>query len=383
MKNYKMEYIKNIDFIEIKQPIGKFYIARMKCIDLLDIALFDIRRIERDETSNIDTYFGIQRKPSPNRLKEISEYVKYVDATFPNSIVVSINSIESEESDTPIKNIYIENGKLSIRRNEMIAQIIDGQHRLLGLQRAIDEDNSLFSYEIKENFELAVTIYVDMDVENQSMVFATINKAQTKVNKSLVYDLYDLSNTRSPYRTSHNIVRVLNENIKSPLKDKIKMLGVADDSQNETIAQATLVDCIVNYISKNALRDRDISKRGEKLLLGNENKLFFRKWFIEEKDLLIARTLLNYFLAIKEKWPIAWDNNTILVKSTGIIAFMNFLSNIIEKHPLNDIELSKDIFVSILNSVDIEDKDFTNEIFPSGGVGQRKIKQILVEKSTF
>ena len=113
-----MEYIKNLDFIEIKQPIGKFYIARIKCIDFLAIALFDIRTIERDETSNIDTYFGIQRKPSPNRLKEISEYVKFMDATFPNSIVVSIDSLDSEESDEPLKNIFIENGKLSIRRNE-------------------------------------------------------------------------------------------------------------------------------------------------------------------------------------------------------------------------------------------------------------------------
>lgn len=375
-----MEYIKNIQYIEINQPIGIFYIARMKCIDLLDIARFDIRRIERDESSDIDTYFGIQRKPSSNRLIEISEYVKFIDATFPNSIVVSIDSVDSQESDEPIKNIKVENGFLSIRRNEMIAQIIDGQHRLLGLQKAIDS-NPLFSDNLKENFELAVTIYVDMDIENQSMVFATINKAQTKVNKSLVYDLYDLSNTRSPYRTSHNIVRVLNENKKSPLKDKIKMLGVADDSQNETIAQATLVDSIVTYISKNALRDRDISKRNEKLILGNDAKLFFRKWFIEEKDLLIARTLLNYFLAISTKWEDAWNSNSILVKSTGVIAFMNFLPNIINKYPLKDSELSQEVFDNVLSTVQIKSDEFTNEVFPSGGVGQRKLKSKLIEEA--
>ena len=155
----------------------------------------------------------------------------------------------------------------------MIAQIIDGQHRLLGLQKAID-DNPLFSDNLKEDFELPVTIYVDMDIENQSMVFATINKAQTKVNKSLVYDLYDLANTRSPYRTAHNIVRVLNENNKSPLKNKIKMLGVADDNLNETIAQATIVECIVKYISKNGLKDRDDLKRKVRLEIGNDKKLF-------------------------------------------------------------------------------------------------------------
>jgi len=374
-----MEYIVDIPFIEVNQPIGRFYVASMKCKDILEIARFDIRRIERDETNDIDNYFGIQRKPSPNRLKEISEYVKFVDATFPNNIVIAIKSLQSEVSDEKIRNIKVENGKLSIRRNEMIAQIIDGQHRLLGLQKAID-DNPLFSDNLKEDFELPVTIYVDMDIENQSMVFATINKAQTKVNKSLVYDLYDLANTRSPYRTAHNIVRVLNENNKSPLKNKIKMLGVADDNLNETIAQATIVECIVKYISKNGLKDRDDLKRKVRLEIGNDKKLFFRNWFIQEKDLLIARTLLNYFLSIQDKWDTAWNNNSILVKSTGIIAFMNLLSDLIKDKQFTEKEFSKELFDEIFSNVQINDNDFNNDNYPSGGIGQSKLRKELLEQ---
>lgn len=374
-----MEYIVDIPFIEVNQPIGRFYVASMKCKDILEIARFDIRRIERDETNDIDNYFGIQRKPSPNRLKEISEYVMFVDATFPNNIVIAIKSLQSEVSDEKIRNIKVENGKLSIRRNEMIAQIIDGQHRLLGLQKAID-DNPLFSDNLKEDFELPVTIYVDMDIENQSMVFATINKAQTKVNKSLVYDLYDLANTRSPYRTAHNIVRVLNENNKSPLKNKIKMLGVADDNLNETIAQATIVECIVKYISKNGLKDRDDLKRKVRLEIGNDKKLFFRNWFIQEKDLLIARTLLNYFLSIQDKWETAWNSNSIIVKSTGIIAFMNLLSDLIKDKQFTEEEFSKELFDKIFSNVQINDADFNNDNYPSGGIGQSKLRKELLEQ---
>jgi DGQHR domain-containing protein len=374
-----MEYIVDIPFIEVNQPIGRFYVASMKCKDILEIARFDIRRIERDETNDIDNYFGIQRKPSPNRLKEISEYVKFVDATFPNNIVIAIKSLQSEVSDEKIRNIKVENGKLSIRRNEMIAQIIDGQHRLLGLQKAID-DNPLFSDNLKEDFELPVTIYVDMDIENQSMVFATINKAQTKVNKSLVYDLYDLAITRSPYRTAHNIVRVLNENNKSPLKNKIKMLGVADDNLNETIAQATIVECIVKYISKNGLKDRDDLKRKVRLEIGNDKKLFFRNWFIQEKDLLIARTLLNYFLSIQDKWETAWNSNSIIVKSTGIIAFMNLLSDLIKDKQFTEEEFSKELFDKIFSNVQINDADFNNDNYPSGGIGQSKLRKELLEQ---
>lgn len=379
MRNFNMDYIKDIPFIEVNQPIGKFYVASIKCRDLLEIARYDIRRIERDEANDIDNYFGIQRKPAPGRLKEISEYVRFIDATFPNNIVIAVKSVENIDAEKPIRNIKVESGKISIRRAENIAQIIDGQHRLLGLQKAID-DNPLFSQELKDNFELPVTIYVDMDIENQSMVFATINKAQTKVNKSLVFDLYDLANTRSPYRSAHNIVRVLNENSKSPLKNKVKMLGVADDTENETIAQATLVESIVKYISKSPLKDRDDLKRGLKINLGNDKKLLFRKWFIEENDLFIARTLLNYFLSIREKWPNAWDTNSILVKSTGMIALLNFFGDIFKTKGFESHqEIMKSVFDDIFAKVSINDDDFNNENYPSGGIGQSKLRKQLNE----
>jgi len=377
--NFNMDYIKDIPFIEVNQPIGKFYVASIKCRDLLEIARYDIRRIERDEANDIDNYFGIQRKPAPGRLKEISEYVRFIDATFPNNIVIAVKSVENIDAEEPVRNIKVESGKISIRRAENIAQIIDGQHRLLGLQKAIDDD-PFFSQELKDNFELPVTIYVDMDIENQSMVFATINKAQTKVNKSLVFDLYDLANTRSPYRSAHNIVRVLNENSKSPLKNKVKMLGVADDTENETIAQATLVESIVKYISKSPLKDRDDLKRGLKISLGNDKKLWFRKWFIEENDLSIARTLLNYFLSIKEKWPNAWDTNSILVKSTGMIALLNFFGDISKTKGFEfHQEIEKYFFVGIFDNVSINDDEFNNENYPSGGIGQNKLRNRLNE----
>lgn len=377
MRNFNMDYIKDIPFIEVNQPIGKFYVASIKCRDLLEIARYDIRRIERDEANDIDNYFGIQRKPAQGRLKEISEYVRFIDATFPNNIVIAVKSVENVDAEEPVRNIKVESGKISIRRAENIAQIIDGQHRLLGLQKAIDDD-PIFSQELKDNFELPVTIYVDMDIENQSMVFATINKAQTKVNKSLVFDLYDLANTRSPYRSAHNIVRVLNENSKSPLRNKVKMLGVAEDTENETIAQATLVESIVKYISKSPLKDRDDLKRGEKISLGNDKKLLFRKWFIEENDLFIARTLLNYFLSIREKWPKAWDTNSILVKSTGMIALLNFFGDIFKAKEFNyHQEITKFFFDDIFAKVSIKDDDFNNDNYPSGGIGQSKLRKQL------
>ncbi|MDQ7057067.1 MAG: DGQHR domain-containing protein [Ghiorsea sp.] len=105
-----------------------------------------------------------------------------------------------------------EDNKLSLRGDSKIAKIIDGQHRLFGLERQLKEDPTFK----EEEFELIVTIFIDIDEEYQANIFSTINKAQTKVNKSIVYDLYSLAKTRSPQRTVHNVIKLLNEKEESP-----------------------------------------------------------------------------------------------------------------------------------------------------------------------
>lgn len=368
--NNVSEYIK-LDFIEIEQPIGKFYIANIKAEDLIYISKNDIRRIEREETNKMEAYFGIQRTPSKKRIDEIAEYVKYKDASFPTSVVIAIDL--NEESNTESKterNVKIEDGKLLIKKSQKIAQIIDGQHRLLGLQKAIESDGLFADNSIK--FQLPVTIFIDMDIENQSMVFATINKAQTKVNKSLVFDLYDFATTRSPYRTSHNIVRILNERKESPFKDKIKMLGTAD-SPIETITQATFVDCITKYISKDPMKDRNTLLNKETLSdYEDSGQYIFRNFFIKNNDVEIAVILINYFNAVKEVFKGDWDIDSIIVKSTGVIAFMKLLKDIVSSKTLAKLSTKDDFREIIIRAKSLNGK-FTNKNYPSGGVGQAKL----------
>lgn len=369
-----------IECFEIKQPIGVFYVGKMNYQDLFDIAYSDIRRIEKEEDNEYESYFGIQRKLSQNRIKEISEYVKNIDATFPSSILIAIKSMNIEDEDYISRVSYdTESKKLRIIRDQKIAHIIDGQHRVFGLKHAVENQN-LFSSPL--NFELIVTIFIDMDIDDQAMIFSTINKAHTKVNKSLVYDLFDLAKTRSPQRSAHNIARLLNEKNGSPFKDKIKMLGFADDASKETITQATLVELTLKYISRNPMRDRDYLKRGKKLDLvtGEENlNYFFRNWFILGKDENIAKVLWNYFLAVKQRWPQAWDDKSrILSKSTGVIALMKLLKDIIKKLGTERIILHDD-FLTILKKVKITDDDFINDNYKAGGVGQAALYKKMKE----
>jgi len=369
-----------IDCIEITQPIDTFYVGKIKWQELLKIADRDIERIRQEGEGTIDGYFGIQRELSKKRLKEISEYVSFGDATFPNSIVLSIDSIEFDEStEEVIPNIIsFKDNKLRLRNNGKIARIIDGQHRVFGIEKYVTE-NPLFAEQFI--FDLIVTIFIDIDEEYQSNIFATINKAQTKVNTSLVYDLYSLAKTRSPQRTVHNIVKLLNEDKDSPFYHLIKRLGKAE-FKSETIAQATFAETIIRYISLNPSLDRNVLRQGKKLspIKGSEEKkLFLRNWFVEpENETKIAKLIWNYFEAIKERWELAWGNtNYILTKSTGIIAFMRFLKDIVSYYGLDKV-LSKQDFESILKNIELEDENFINDNYKAGGVGQSDLYKELI-----
>ncbi|MCX6231148.1 MAG: DGQHR domain-containing protein [Bacteroidetes bacterium] len=371
-----------INCIEVCQPIGKFYVGKITWQNLLDISYSDIRRIQKEELGAIDSYLGIQRELSPNRLKEIAKYVSFSDATFPSSIVLSIKSIDKETDEPNILGYDNATGTLTLNKSDKIAQIIDGQHRVFGIQKFI-ENNHLFNKTFV--FDLIVTLFIDIDPDEESMIFSTINKAQTKVNKSLVYDLFDLAKTRSPQRTAHNLVKLLDEKAGSPLFGMVKRLGVANDVNRETITQATLVECILNYISNDGeeMKDRDILMRGKKLDLISGKELerrFFRNWFIEEKDAQIAKLLWDYFLAIKKRWPQAWENKSILVKSTGIIALMKFLAPIVN-HLGVERNISVEEFSKIFDSIEIDDNEFNTTKYIPGVKGQSELYKDLINSS--
>jgi len=368
-----------IKCIEFNQPIGSFYVGKISWQDLLAISYSDIRRIQREEEGSIESYLGIQRELSDGRLKEIAKYVAYSDATFPSTIVLSIKSIDRETDNANIISYDDKSGELILERNDRIAQIIDGQHRVFGIQKFI-ENNGVFNDSFV--FDLIVTLFIDIDPDEESMIFSTINKAQTKVNKSLVYDLYDLAKTRSPQRTAHNIVKLLDEKEGSPLVGMIKRLGVANDPERETITQATLVECILNYISKDGeeMKDRDILRRGLKLELISGKDLerrFLRNWFIQEKEVEISKLLWNYFTAIKKRWSNAWNQKSILVKSTGLIAFMKFLGPIV-RHLGIERNISVEEFSKILDTIEIDDDMFNTNRYIPGAKGQAELYKDLL-----
>lgn len=359
-----------VSCLEVEQPIGKFYIGVMKHEDLVKISYADIRRLDTgDEKREVEVYSGIQRELSKRRVKELSKYVNLVDATFPSSVILHIKE-KDVEYDAENKTMY-----LPFR--DTVAKVLDGQHRIAGLENFNGSSNG---------FDINVTIFIEMELEDQAIVFATINKTQTKVNKSLVADLFAFAKYRSPQKTSHNIVRALNQKAGSPFKDKIKILGTADDKEKETITQATFSEKLIDLISKDPMEDRNTYKKGEtpEKFDGKElERRPLRNLFIDQKDGEIAIIIWEFFMAVEHKWPDAWKkvrNEMVLNKSTGFIALMRFFKDAyVESGKIGDI-VKSEYYLDLLNKSSLEEGDFNRDKFLPGGGGQSLLYNTLKDE---
>jgi DGQHR domain-containing protein len=353
--------------ITVEQPVGTFYVGSISAVDVIEIAYADIRRIE---ARDIEKIVGIQRDLNSGRVKELKQYVRTIDASFPTSIILAVDDKYAQfDSKTNL---------MRIKRLPDIAKIIDGQHRLAGLEG------------FQGTFELNVTVFVDMDVQDQAMTFATINLAQTKVGKSLVYDLYEFQKARSPQKTSHNIARLLNSESGSPLQDRIKILGKATGESFQYITQATFVERLLPYITKDkisAIQDRDLLRRKKKLepaVGADAERLIFRPLFIAEKDAEIARIVWNFFEAVAARWPDAWnstDQGDMLNRTNGFSGLMKFLGPMYRSQSDARGRLSKESVLTILKRIKLRDIDFNRDNYRPGTSGETHLYKDLLEKS--
>lgn len=359
--------------LQVSQQIGDFYIAKISAEDLVKISYSDIRELERER--EVETYLGIQRPLNKSRAKEIKDYVKNYDATFPTSIILSINE---ENTNWVEKTGLLE---ISLDENESPAKILDGQHRIAGFMdiETLKPIHDLCFFERNgefKPFELMVTIFVGLDLPEQANIFATVNLKQTKVSKSLAYDLEAYTKTRSPQKTAHDIVVALDQHDKSPFYQRIKRLGFKNGDY-ENLTQAMLVEELVQLISKNPMEDRDILLRESKQSFSKlrstklerypfeKSTQVFRDYFIDDDDDMIMTIVFSFFSMVEKKWPSAWDKTnkkSVLNRTIGVKALFRLLRDSLKSKKYRG-EILKDPqkgFSRLLSEITVVDDFFIN-----------------------
>lgn len=359
-----------IPVLKIQQPIGAFYIGVMTAHRLCEITDFDVRRLMKER--DFETYLGIQRELDPKRVKQIQKYVQTVDACFPAGVILSVsaNCANINDAGTELElhnHLDPENPEENVHYRA-IAKVIDGQHRIEGLKNLA-----------QATFDVGVSIFIGLDVAEEGYIFSTVNLAQTKVNRSLATDLFELAQTPSPQRLCHNVAVTLDKEDGSPFYHRIKRLGVATAGRfDETITQATVYDMLMPYLSKDPIGDRDTFMRGrtpEKASAQEQQKMLFRNMFLDGRDLEIVDVLWNYFAAVRSRWPDAWNSKRpgmILNKTNGFRALMRFLrlaylkasAGVLGRVP------SEQQFLAIFQGMDLQQDDFNSDLYVPGTSGE-------------
>jgi DGQHR domain-containing protein len=381
-----------IPVLKIRQPIGEIYVGSIPSDKLYEIAHFDVRRI--DQEGGFDRYLGIQRELDKKRVRTIQQYVKGLDASFPTSVVLAIDEkcvslVQPCDEAPEFYRMTLSNysgpeesgtEQLQVSMYRSIARVIDGQHRIAGLEGYSGPP-----------FELNVSLFVGADLPDQAAVFSAVNLTQTKVNRSLAYDLYELSHSRSPERSAHVVAVSLDRLPGSPFERRIMRLGKATPGRvNETFSQAVVVNSILDYISgtqERVLVDRQIGRRGGRWPQPSDEearKLIFRIPFVEERETDIAKLMLNYFGAIRERWPEGWNllsPGIMLNRTNGYMGFMRFMRSAYNYFERPGLVVEQGEFLSLFKQVGLERDDFNTESFVPGSSGATKLYRVLLEQT--
>ncbi|MGQ2982972.1 DGQHR domain-containing protein [Flavobacterium sp.] len=388
----------------VRQNNQEFLVSVFSIRQILTFTKHTERIIDYFDEDNMPHYNKrVQRKVSPTRAEEIADFLlDDPDAIFPTNIVLAIPNAIIESIDN------LENGNVAVTVNNKVFSeiskddgdvymtIIDGQHRIKGIETAISRlRNEINNFRIvigkaKQNADLEakldrknkqlnnllninllVSFFIDPTLEFQAMIFSTINRTQKSVPQSLVTSLFGLTESDTPQKTALEVVLALNGYESSPFYNRIKLHGGAyGRNQNPPLTQAAMVKSIVDLISTNNRElERDRFRERKELLININPDLPFRKYYANNEDLFITDILFSFFTAVRETFkkgnlPL-WDfeENTkptnVLQTTVGYNALLKILIDIL-KIEINDSRRDKvDTYKEYL--VKTTDLEFDNQ----------------------
>jgi DGQHR domain-containing protein len=355
----------NIKYIPVRQKNFLFYNSVIDIKDLLNLTEIVERKSQYYEKIELDIFdlensieevdqlklnAGIQRELIPNKLSQIADYLKEENGIFPNSIILNISD--------RLELVSFENNQISIPEDKSILiTAIDGQHILMGFRKYLEK------YDDNELFEVPITIFYNLELDFQAYIFSIINSKQTKINKSLLYDLLALTKKDvDDFKLSHEIATWLQTNDKSTLKGNFKMLGKGDG----WLSQAAFIDYLMPLIHNSKRR-----KVPPIFLPFSQEKEYFK----------IAFFINDYFIAlIKTYSEEFYSDNYIFRTSFTFGLFMKLMPYVFIYSLKNDsLDYDSSKIEEIFNKIKSSGIDFEKGGKNSGVGSIGKQNQLLNE----
>ncbi|HEV2437798.1 MAG TPA: DGQHR domain-containing protein [Verrucomicrobiae bacterium] len=275
-----------------------------------------------------------QRPEKEDRLREIAKFVEQrlidngqsrKEVIFPSTVILGLLvdcEVDDKRPECPSPACAYLVGESSswaklvlLPKKDNSLFVIDGQHRLKGLRQLMQRlDAELHQFEGRtltpeqleqqkrkqklaeavRTFEVPVSLLLDFDLEEQAMVFATVNFNQKPVQRSFYFDIFGAfeSDKVTPLSFTHEFVVHLNNAETSPLKGMIKLLGTGPG----LVSQAFMVERLV------PLGD----PQNPKSVFRTFYQLRYKGEMSASKQ--FASIVKNMFEAVRTEFPYAWPH---------------------------------------------------------------------------
>jgi DGQHR domain-containing protein len=292
-----------------KRPDVNLYVTALPLKELLG-------RFESD-TYRTDNRAGYQRPVRASRVRQLSAYLRSEEGVLPTSILLCIRQPERAQFDVAVQGDPElgggETGLLTIGPDVQL-WVVDGQHRLAGLQRALTKDKAKWVAE----YPLPVVIVEGIDQYEEMRYFHVINTRHKGVPTDVVDRhllkmreaegpaLLEREGERSYQRArATKLTDVLNNDSSSPWQGAIRMPGEPRRAEH-LMGQHAMVSSLDPIVS-----DAFVKRLGD-----------------EEA----AKLLLNYWNAARRHWQSAFDapKDYMLQRPLGAGALHQIFPDILE-----------------------------------------------------
>src|SRR5438270_2455420 len=157
--------------VVVSQNRRKFFLTMLPARDLVQISYASVRNRDAEEGA-------VQRLLNPRRIDSIKDFT-LKGGDYPNCII--LNWVDQKQQ------LSVKKGTLIVPIKDRVAQIIDGQHRVEGIRAAIKSKPAIGALEVP------VAFYEHLTTQECADIFLSINTEQKPVQRSLVFDLYDVA----------------------------------------------------------------------------------------------------------------------------------------------------------------------------------------------
>ncbi len=334
--------------VVVTQNARKFFLTLLSARELVQISYASVRNRDDEEGA-------VQRLLNPRRIDSIKDFtVKGGD--YPNCII--LNWVDEKTKLTQ------KAGKLVIPIKDRVAQIIDGQHRVEGIRSAIKAKPVL------GKLEIPVVFYQNLTTQECADIFLSINTEQKPVQRSLVFDLYDVASAHvvDPAAVrARDIATRLNDQENSPFKQLIRLpntetaKGSKNDKRSSGVDLSTVVSSLKPLV---------------------EEKGVFEQVGVAELEMQTS-ALLNFFEVLREWYGGLWtDKDNVFLTAAGFSGAMDFFKNKLVSYCYSKASFEAS---TIAESMDLDPQAFILRSHLKGLQGRhalRAVSDMLVERFT-